>query len=142
MSDSCNRALNQLVAILSRSLPAYLVDAAPWSNGKDKLGMPLLESIVADQQAVVDKIAELLMDRGMAVNQGAFPMQFTDLHDLSLDYLLALAVRHQRADLDKIKQLAPDVADDPPSRELLEEALGTATGHLEALQDHLRQAAA
>ena len=142
MIESFNQALNQLVAIFTRSLPAYLVDAAPWSNRQDEPGFELLSSIVADQQAMVDKIAELLIDRGVAVNQGTFPMQFTDLHDLSLDYLLGLAARDQQADLEKIKQLAPAVEDDPQSRDLFEESLGTATGHLEALQDYLQKAAA
>lgn len=142
MSDSSSQALNQLVAIFTRSLSAYLTDAAPWSNGKDESGFELLSSLAADQRAMVDKIAEHLIEHGVEVNQGAFPMQFTDLHDLALDYLLGLAAKYQQADLEKIQGLAAAFADDAAAKELFEEALGTAKGHLDALRDYVQKSAA
>ena len=64
-------------------------------------------------------------------------MEFTDTHDLSLDYLLGKLAFYQKQDIAAIEQCVPDLAGDPQGRALAEEALGTARGHLESLEELL-----
>ena len=65
-------------------------------------------------------------------------MEFTGLHDLSLEYLLSELVRRQQADVDRIGEIATLLRTDPAAHALAEEALGAAKGHLASLRE-LRQ---
>ncbi len=61
-------------------------------------------------------------------------MGFTDLHDLSLDYLVSRLIRCQQQDIAVIAACVPQLATAPAAQTLAEEALGAARAHLEALE--------
>lgn len=137
-SQICS-ALNRLVVILARSLPAYLADAKPWRQYGEDDAVPVLSAIVADQEEMVDRLADHIMDLGGTVDRGAFPMQFTDMHDLSLDYGLARMLEQQADDVLMIEAEVKRLAAAPVSRELAEETLGMAKGHLDNLSDLVKK---
>ena len=95
----------------------------------------MLADIIADQKAMAGRIAELIDARGANVDHGTFPMEFTDLNLLSLDYLLRELVRYQKRDIATIERLIAGLAGDREARELAEEVLGSERAHLEALEE-------
>ena len=80
--------LNRLLEIEYRSFPMYLADASPWTTQHDESAAGALKNIVADQQAMSQRIGELIINLGGRIEPGEYPMQFTDTHFLSLEYLL------------------------------------------------------
>jgi hypothetical protein len=131
--------LNRLVAILSRSLPMYLSDARPWTQSADDQAAQTLKRIVDDQRRDINRLAELILDRYGRVDTGHWPMEYTDLNLLSLDYLLRELARQQQQTIAQIEGCVALLSQDRPARELAEEILGSEKAHLEALQELVRQ---
>lgn len=142
MAQAVEYILNRLIAVHARSLPVYLADAAPWGTSKDVHAQGVLDMIAADQLLTVDRLADEVMAMGGAVKQGAFPMEFTGLHDLSIGYLIREMTRRQANDVVEIDQLVGMLDKDASVRPLAEEALGAAKGHLETLNELLQGASA
>ncbi len=126
--------LNRLLAVEHRSLPMYLADACPWRRPGDEKAAETLANIVADKRDMVARIAEVIQDRGGTLNFGAYPMEFTDTHDLGLDYLIRELIRTQQLDIQRIERLVELLRDDPAACELAQEVLGSERAHLEALR--------
>lgn len=126
--------LNELFAIEYRSFPMYLTDACPWTHHGDEKASETLHNIVLDQKATVQRIGEFILDAGGRVETGEYPMEFTDTHFLSLDFLLKELVRYQRGDVAAIERIVSRLSDDRTVRELAEETLGMERAHLEALE--------
>ena len=72
---------------------------------------------------------------GQDVDPGEFPIQFTSLHDLSIDYLLEQLVKEQRAIISICEQAVNDLAADAMSQAVAQEAIGNAKAHLDSLQE-------
>jgi hypothetical protein len=123
--------LNRLLAIHYRSLPMYLRDARPRKQSGDDRADELLSQIIAEHQRMVEHISETLLELGGDIEPGEFPMLFTDMHDLSYDYLLRQLVDQQRQMVAQVQQCV----DAAPGEPLALEALGLAKGHLEELQE-------
>ena len=127
--------LNRLITVHGRSLAVYLASAVPWLRDSQGDAAEVLRVISDDHQRTTDRLAELIIDAGGRIELGGFPMAFTSYHDLSLDYLLTKLISHQQQDIVEIQ----DVVDAAPKgtlvREIAEEALGAAKGHLESLRE-------
>lgn len=133
--------LNQLLAIEYRSLPMFLHGAAPWARHGDEKAMETLQDIVTDQKASVQRIAELILDRGGVVAHTEFPMDYAEFHMLSMDFLLTQLILFQRRDVAEIDEIANQLSADVQARELAQEALGSEKAHLEALESLVKQPA-
>ena len=127
-------ALYRLLTTVYRSLPMYLADAAPWAARNDQRMVEALRFIVDDQKATSVRIAELLQQNQVPVETGDYPMGFTDLHDLSIEYLVKRLIACGRLDIVTIERLLPQMAADPAALALGEEALGAAKAHFDTLQ--------
>ena len=127
-------SLNRLLEIEYRSFPLYLGDAAPWFSEADVKAVETLKNIAADQQAMSQRIAELILDLGGRIEPGEYPTQFTDTHFLSIEFLLKELVYYQRQDIADIEQIVASLAGHREARELAEETLGAERAHLEALE--------
>ncbi|MGE0756958.1 MAG: hypothetical protein AB7O38_08055 [Pirellulaceae bacterium] len=127
--------LNRLVVILSRSLAMYLHFATPsWHRGDDRARF-VLAQIVADQQSLVERLGELILESNGTVSAGAFPMEFTGYHDLSFDFLRKKLIEGQRTTIAVIQRCVDGLSTAPFAKALAEEALGSAKAHLELLQE-------
>ncbi len=133
--DTTIAVLNALLALQYRSLPMFLRGAAPWTHYGDEKAAQALENIIADQDAMAQRLADRVLGQGGRVDPGEYPMVFTDLHDLALEYLLGPMLEHQRRDVEAIGRCVADLADDPDSRALAEEVLGSERAHLEWLEE-------
>ncbi len=127
--------LNRLLTIHGRSLPIYLVSAAPWFRHGRSGAAEVLQAIANDQQKTVDRVGELIVDEGGRLNLGHFPMQFTSYHDLSIDFLVTKMIERQQADIRQIEAVVAESESDSTVQAVAEEALGAAKGHLQSLQE-------
>ena len=133
--------LNRLFAIEYRSLAMYLSDACPWTRNGDEKAAAALANILADQRAMAVRIAELVDSRGANVSYGSFPMEYTDLNLLSLDFLLREMVAGQHRDIAEIEHIVAALAGDAEARDLASEILGAERAHLEMLEELVNQPA-
>lgn len=126
--------LNQLLAIECYSFSMYLTYAAPWTHRGDERASEALRNITADQQTMAQRIADLIDRLAGRPESGEYPMEFTDTHFLSLDYLLKELAYYQRQDVAAVEAIARQLADEREARELAEETLGMERAHLEAIE--------
>jgi hypothetical protein len=131
---AANQALNEILVILHRSLPAYLSHAAPWvAFGNDEMHR-VLARIVAEKEDHVHHLTELLDARRHTIDRGEFPMDFTSLHDVSLDFLVKQLIRDERQEVARIEACERRLAGDREGRVLVAEVLATAQRHLRWLE--------
>jgi hypothetical protein len=94
-----------------------------------------IEAIAMDEDVMAERISRMIIDAGALPRTGEFPMEFTDLHDLDIDYLMKAAVRYQEQDVAAIQGLVDRLQTAPAAKALAEEALGLAKGHLDSLYE-------
>lgn len=135
-------ALNDLFTLLCRSLVMYVADACPRTHRGDERATMVVQDVVADQKEMAARVAELIVERGGRPDAGSFPMTYTDLNLLSLDYLLRELAIEQRRAVAAFQSCAAELGGDSEARELAEEALGQARAHLDALESLSSQAVA
>lgn len=127
--------LNRLLALHVRSLPMYLQSAKPWVGPADQAAIAVLKDIAEDQELMAERITAVIREHGGAPAPSDFPMVFTDMHDLSLSYLLPEVIKRQQSEIAYMEQAIRLLQDAPAPRAITQEALGAARGHLECLQE-------
>jgi hypothetical protein len=127
--------LNRLLAIHCKSFPQYLRWSRPYVPAGRGDELEAIVAVAQDQDVLADRISRMIVDGDARPRSGEFPMEFTDLHDLDIDYLLKLAIKYQEQDLAAIQQLVERLQTAPAARALAEEALGMAKGHLDTLRE-------
>jgi hypothetical protein len=132
---STTEILNRLLVLHARSLPMYLGYAPPYQIASRPHAKAVLDQIVADQQRTVDRLGTIILDSGGTVDPGEFPMAFTSLHDLSLEYLLKLLIERQEKFVTVCERLADMLTMAPYAQAAAREVVGEAKGHLENLQE-------
>lgn len=141
-SQSTNQVLNRLLTTINRSLPMYLVDACPcFSNGDQRLAS-VLNLIVEDYRATVERIGEAITANDGTVNLGHFPINFTRFNDLSAKFLLQELIASQVRDIVTIESCVDQLNLAPMAKALAQETLGAALGHLDSLREISTPAAA
>lgn len=135
MSDASIQILNRLLAIHCRSLPQYLRWSRPYAPAGRSHSLEALAAIARDQDGMAERITHAIADAGANPHTGEFPMQFTDLHDLDLDFMIATAERCQEQDVETIAALVAAADQSPAVKALAEESLGMAKGHLDTLRE-------
>lgn len=127
--------LNRLFQIVYRSLPMYLAGADPWTAAPDDPASKALERLIADQKFYSGRLADMVLEYRGRLDSGDFPMEFTDLNMLSMDFLQTELIRCQKLDIAAIEQCVGDLHHDVHAKALAEEVLGNARGHLETLEE-------
>ena len=131
-SQTCS-SLNRLSVAHSRSLTVYLQYAPPWLEKGHEEVMTVLEQIVRDQEATVDRIGTMIQSAGEDVDPGKFPISFTGLHDLSIEYLVSLMIEGQREIISISEKAVSELAADAMAQAVAQEAVGAAKAHLDSL---------
>ena len=126
-------SLNRLSVAHSRSLTVYLQYAPPWLEKGHEEVTTVLEQIVRDQEATVDRIGTMIQSAGEDVDPGKFPISFTGLHDLSIEYLVSLMIEGQREIISISEQAVSELAADAMAQAVAQESVGTAKAHLDSL---------
>jgi hypothetical protein len=130
--------LNGLLAILCRSLPAYLAEARPWAQSADPRLRQAIEHLVADQNRYAQRITEMITKYGGRADPGRFPSEFAAKNDLSLDFLRHELLLRQEQNIAAIARCVVELEESAPLHALAEEILGNAKGHLDILTEKIR----
>ena len=95
----------------------------------------MLAAMVVDQDSMADRISQMIMDLRELPRTGEFPMGFTDMHDLDIDFLIRVAIDCQQQDIVSVEQFVGQLQLAPAAKSLAEETLGMAKGHLQSLEE-------
>jgi hypothetical protein len=129
-----NEVLNQVLVVMGRSLLQYSAAAWPWTASRETASRAAVEALIAEQSGRVRQLADLLDRRGWTIDFGVFP-DFTDLHYLSLDFVLPHLVENQRSVVKEIETALPRCVGDPEGTALLLEILSGERSTLARLEE-------
>lgn len=139
---STTALLNRLLAIVCRSFPQYLRYSRPYIPAGREAILETLESIVTDQDIMAERIGQMIYQADELPRRGEFPMEFTDMHDLGIDFLINVAIEYQQQDIEAISELVGQLQFAPAAKSLAEETLGMAKAHLDSLKELIEPASA
>ncbi len=129
--DTLNRAL----AIIEGSFPQYLRYARPYiPEGRENI-METIEEIASGQDALAERFSQQIFESGALPEHGQFAIEFTDTHDLDIDFLIRDAIGYQKQDIDGLQECVDSLRLAPAAQSLAAEALGMAKGQLESLEE-------
>ena len=141
IQPSTSQLLNRLLGIVSHSFPQFLQYSRPYIPvGRENL-LETIQAIVADQNGIAERIGQMIVDEQSLPRSGEFPIEYTDTHDLGIDFLINMAITYQGQDISAIGELVGQLQLAPAAKSLAEEALGMAKGHLESLREMVEQEA-
>jgi bacterioferritin (cytochrome b1) len=134
--------LNRVLEILERSFPQYMRYARPYvPPGRESI-MQTIEQIVAGQDALAERVSQHIFESSGLPDHGDFPIEYTDTHDLAIDFLLQEAIDCMKQDVADLEECVNALRLAPTSQSLASEALGMNKGHLELLQRQGKNGAA
>ena len=113
-----SQLLSQLLVYQYRSLPMFLTEAVPWTHRGDENATRVLLDIVEGQRDLSNRIAGELQQRGCPIDTGEYPMEFLDLHFLSLDFLLQRLIENQQNEVEFIGRISAELDGDPTAYHL------------------------
>ncbi len=126
--------LNRVLEILERSFPQYLRWARPYiPPGREKI-MQTIGAIVAGEDALAERVSQQVFESGGLPDHGDFPIEFTDTHDLGIDFLVDEAIDCLKQDIADLQECVDTLRLAPSAQSLASEALGMTKGHLELLE--------
>lgn len=128
-----NEVLNRLLSTQRFSLADYLHWARPWTNFANDRKWEVVCQIVKDHEDDAYRVAHAIEQGGGTIEGGGFPMRFSSLNDLALDFLTLKLIDAQRQTITEIESCVAELQEDLAARSLAEELLGAAKGHLENL---------
>jgi hypothetical protein len=134
-SSDSNVVLNRVLVLLERSFPQYLRWARPYIPTGREIIMPTIHQIVAGADTLAERVSRQIFESGGLPDHGDFPIEFTDAHDLSIDFLVNEAVDCLKADVSDLQQCSDLLRLAPPAQSLASEAVGLVKGHLDLLKN-------
>jgi hypothetical protein len=127
--------LNRVLGILQRSFPQYMRYARPYIPPGRENVMGTIHEIVAGQDALAERVSHTIFESGGRPDSGEFPIEFTDTHDLAIDFLIEQAIDCQKQDIAELEKCVESLRLAPAAQSLAAEALGMAKAHLESLEE-------
>lgn len=135
LPDDQHQLLNRIAALHHRSLPTYLTYAKPWvPTGKEDEAL-VIDDIAADHHDLAERVLRELEKDDRPVHLGDFPMDYTDLNDLSLSFILNEIRIYERNLLATLEELVQWADKDGPVYRLANIAIGMTVGHLQNLEE-------
>jgi hypothetical protein len=126
--------LNRVLEILERSFPQYMRWARPYIPAGRENVMETFNRIAEGQDLLAERVARQVFESGGLPDHGDFPIEFTDTHDLGIDFLVAESIDCLKLDVSELQQLVDSLRLAPAAQSLALEALGMTKGHLELLE--------
>jgi hypothetical protein len=127
--------LNRVLTIIEGSFPQYLRFARPYiPEGRESI-METIEEIASGQDTLAERFSQQIFDSGALPEHGQFPIEFTDTHDLDIDFLIRDAIGYQKQDINSLQECVDSLRLAPAAQSLAAEALGMAKGQLESLEE-------
>ncbi len=132
--DFVNAELNRLLVAVRRSLLQYMGECWPWTDPKHQEAQQRFVRLIGRQESGIANVVELLVRRGWIVDFGVYPTEFTDLHYVALDFLIARAVDNQRSVLAEVEAHVGACASDPEAFALVQHVAAVEREVLDELQ--------
>lgn len=122
-----------------RTFLQYVHEAYPWTAYADEQRLGKLQQIIAEEQRSTVGLANYLRrQRVDLLYSRSFPLAFTALHFVSLDFLLPHLVKHQQDAIAALEQDAGKIADAEP-REVVRVLVEMKRKHLQELEALAKQ---
>jgi len=128
-----NDVLNGVLILLRRSLLQYAAEAWPWTGSGAEGPRAEIDRLIAAQAERVRQLADLLDSRRWTIDFGAYP-DFTDLHYLSLNFVLPHLVENERTIVRELELALPACAGDSEGTALVAAILSEESQALLELQ--------
>ncbi|MBM4074627.1 MAG: hypothetical protein FJ267_03175 [Planctomycetes bacterium] len=125
MPEQPNEKLNELVGALGCSLLQFVGEVSPWSPTGASAVRATVDRLVRRQRQDVELLANLLVNRRIPVDFGVYPAVFTDLHFMSLKWLLPKVTESQTKILSQIDSAVKTCQGDLEAETLLHEILAS-----------------
>lgn len=132
--ETINSALNDLLILSYRSLLQYAMECGAWSDEDSSGEQQAVAAMAVEQQAIVGQIAELLDRRQFSIDFGTFP-DWSEMHFVSLDYLLTKLITDEEALVAAIERTQPTLKADSVASALAFELLHVERQHLTRLRE-------
>jgi bacterioferritin (cytochrome b1) len=126
--------LNQLLHLLLCGLPAYVVEINPWIQPGQESIRKALANLADDRRLYANRTIQAIMDRDGHPDSGSFPLEYTGLNDVSIEYLINELTDSLHLDMEILEALSAQLADISDLHALVEEVLGNTKGHAEILE--------
>lgn len=118
-----NAELNRVLIDLGRCVLQYVGESWPYTSSEEADAKAEFEQLVERQSRCVGRITALLDERTWPIDFGIYPPEYTDLHFLSLEFLLTQLVVNADELVRQIEGTLKIVEDDPEAAELLSDVL-------------------
>jgi len=126
--------LEAMLRRVGRSLLQYVSEAYPWTTAEEQDALAQFQTLAREEGEAAAAIAQFLGQQGYgAPHLGPFPMAFTTINYVSLDYLLPLLVETQRQDLEQMQPALGQVTD-PQARDQVQKIIDMSQRHLTTLK--------
>jgi hypothetical protein len=126
--------LNDLLVSIHRSLLQYAAEAWPWTDAHDTTVREQLNEAARKQQESIRELAVYLDRHGHTIAWGQYPVSFTSLHFVSLEFLADRIIAGQQKIVDKCKRVAEQVIDDQRAARLVDSLVQVESARLRSLQ--------
>ena len=113
--------LNRVLRDLSGSLVQYVGEIWPWTSaGADGAKLKsVVDACVARQRQSIGLLSEYLAPRQARIEFGSFSADFTDLHYVSLQFLLKQLIASQTQIVESLNRVVTTLPSGDESQELL-----------------------
>lgn len=129
--------LNQLLHLLSRGLSAYVVEINPWMQPGDESLRASLFNLADDRRLFASRTIHAISDNAGDPDPGPFPLEYTGLNDVSIEYLAGELVDSLSIDIEILEALSAQLNGMPDLHALTQEILGNTKAHVEILEKML-----
>lgn len=119
----------------NRSVLSYAAEAYPWTTSTEEKTWTDLQALIAADRAATVCLGRFLVRRRIPLPYlPSYPVQFTTINFLALDFLLPRLIEHER---ESIADLERDLAEikDPSARAEVEKLLNLKRRHLPQLEE-------
>lgn len=112
----------------------YMADSWAWTDRAGAETRDFVQSMIAEERGWIERLADLIDERGGVPRPGAFATEYTDSHFLSLQFLLRRLIGYQQRSVPLLEADLNAVVSDPPARRLLANMLEHQRGRLATLE--------
>jgi hypothetical protein len=127
------------------SVAHYLWFAHPWSSADARPIADALKRLGESHRDHIRRLGELLISRRRHIPRGSFPAAFTGLNDLSVQYVVPMAIEDENKIIRLLEAAAAELKLDSEAHTLLTDIIRSEKRHLQTLQaaaNHRRAARA
>lgn len=126
--------LNDLLVSIHRSLLQYAAEAWPWTDAHDAETRNQVLEAARKQQESIRELAVYLDRHGHTIAWGQYPVAFTSLHFVSVEYLADRIIAGQQKIVDKCRRVADQIAEDQRAARMVESLIQVESARLRSLQ--------